>query len=233
MSTTILNACTKQVWKLIKCTSYLSIYLSLRIYLSVCLSESVHIYLSIYLLNFQVSTTILNACTKQVWKLIKCTSYLSIYLSLRIYLSVCLSEFVHIYLSTEFSRVYDNFKCLYKTSLETYWMQTIQTGEFHCSRTNVLLLTSEFGSSTRGERQFLKVFRNHTMLTTPQNVRHISWCFRSQFIFAGRDLQNLTAAATVENSIQWQRTQFSAPMAEAQLSAYMVQCQPSTPWSDP
>ena len=28
------------------------------------------------------------------------------------------------------------------------------------------LLTSEFGSSTRGERQFLKVFRNHTMLTT-------------------------------------------------------------------
>ena len=28
------------------------------------------------------------------------------------------------------------------------------------------LLTSDFGSSTRGDRQFLKVFRNHTMLTT-------------------------------------------------------------------
>ena len=29
------------------------------------------------------------------------------------------------------------------------------------------LFTSEFGSSTRGERLFLKVFRNHTMLTIP------------------------------------------------------------------
>ena len=40
---------------------------------------------------------------------------------------------------------------------------------------------------------------------------------RSQF--------NLTAAATVENSTQWQRTQFSAPMAETQLSVCMVQSQ--------
>ena len=30
-----------------------------------------------------------------------------------------------------------------------------------------VLLISDFSSSTRGERQFLKVFRNHTMLTTP------------------------------------------------------------------
>ena len=29
------------------------------------------------------------------------------------------------------------------------------------------LLTSDFGSSTLGERKFLKVFRNYTMLTTP------------------------------------------------------------------
>ncbi len=29
------------------------------------------------------------------------------------------------------------------------------------------LLTSDFSSSTRRERKFLKVFRNHTMLTTP------------------------------------------------------------------
>ena len=34
------------------------------------------------------------------------------------------------------------------------------------------LLTSDFGSSTRGERQFLKVFRNHTMLTTSFNGRN-------------------------------------------------------------
>ena len=32
------------------------------------------------------------------------------------------------------------------------------------------------------------------------NVRHISWCFRSQFIFASRDPKNLTAAVTAENS---------------------------------
>ena len=30
------------------------------------------------------------------------------------------------------------------------------------------------------------------------NVRHISWCFRSQFVFAGWDPKNLTA--TTENS---------------------------------
>ena len=33
--------------------------------------------------------------------------------------------------------------------------------------THRLLLISDFGSSTRGKRQFLKDFRNHTMLTTP------------------------------------------------------------------
>ena len=78
------------------------------------------------------------------------------------------------------------------------------------------LLTSEFCSSTRKERQFLRVFRNHTMLTTSLDVRHISCCFRSQLIFAGRDPKNLTATATVENSTLWLRTPFSAPMAEAQ-----------------
>ena len=32
---------------------------------------------------------------------------------------------------------------------------------------------------------------------------------------AGRDLQKLTAAATVDKSILWKRTPFFAPMAEA------------------
>ena len=54
------------------------------------------------------------------------------------------------------------------------------------------------------------------------NVRHISWCLRSQFIFAGPDPKNLT---TVEYSTLWQKNPFSAPMAEAQLSACMVQPQ--------
>ena len=42
------------------------------------------------------------------------------------------------------------------------------------------LLTSDFGSSTRGERQFLKVFRNHTMLTTLQRSAHLA--IQSQFL---------------------------------------------------
>ena len=37
------------------------------------------------------------------------------------------------------------------------------------------------------------------MLTTPPTFGNISWCFRSQFIFAGRDPKILTAAAKVEN----------------------------------
>ena len=62
-------------------------------------------------------------------------------------------------------------------------------------------------------------------MLTPHPTFGTSWCFRSQFIFAGRDLQNLTAAARVKNSTLWQRTPFSAPMAEAQLSICMVQSQ--------
>ena len=44
----------------------------------------------------------------------------------------------------------------------------------------------------RRETQFLKVFRNDTILTPPPKVRHISWCLRSQFISVGRDLKNST-----------------------------------------
>ena len=36
------------------------------------------------------------------------------------------------------------------------------------------------------------VIHNHTMLTPIPNVRHISWCFRSQFISTGRDPKNST-----------------------------------------
>ena len=61
-------------------------------------------------------------------------------------------------------------------------------------------------SGTNGFINFLTSVLRHeardtilTMLSIP-NVRHISWCFRSQFIFAGRDPKNLTAAATPENS---------------------------------
>ena len=46
---------------------------------------------------------------------------------------------------------------------------------------------------TRRETQFLKVFRNHTMLTPlPTFGKHILWCLRSQFISASRDPKNST-----------------------------------------
>ena len=47
-------------------------------------------------------------------------------------------------------------------------------------QTRTHLLTSDFGSSTRGERQFLKVFRNHTMLTTLQRLARL--VVQSQFL---------------------------------------------------
>ena len=90
------------------------------------------------------------------------------------------------------------------------------------------LLTFNFSSSTRGERDtILKSLSYHTMLTPPPTLG----TFRGVLDLnssSGRDSKNLTTATTVENSTLWQRTQFSAPMVEAQLSAGMVQCQPST-----
>ena len=41
------------------------------------IGQSSHKMYSANILNFQESTTILNACTKKVWKLIKGTSYLT------------------------------------------------------------------------------------------------------------------------------------------------------------
>ena len=45
---------------------------------------------------------------------------------------------------------------------------------------------------TWGERQFLKAYVNHTMLTpSPRCAQHILRCLRSQFIFAGWDPKNM------------------------------------------
>ena len=41
------------------------------------------------IVNFQESTTILNACTKNVWKLIECTTHVYIYIYIYIYIYVC------------------------------------------------------------------------------------------------------------------------------------------------
>ena len=63
-------------------------------------------------------------------------------------------------------------------------------------------INSDFSSSTRGE------WHNSYMLTIP-NARYISWCLKSHFISAGRDLKNLTTTATVENST----TRFHSPIS--------------------
>ena len=58
-------------------------------------------------------------------------------------------------------------------------------------RTFINFLTSEFGSSTRGEKDtILKSLSYHTMLRKLKTLGHISWSFRSPFIFAGRDPKN-------------------------------------------
>ena len=102
-----------------------------------------------------------------------------------------------------------------------------ETGD-SCSGTNGFLISSLWFFDTRRETQFLKVFCNHTMLTpyylTPMfGMSHGVLVLNSSLLVGIR--KNLTAAATVENSAQWQRTQFSAPIAEAQMSACMVQSQ--------
>ena len=72
------------------------------------------------------------------------------------------------------------------------------------------LLTSDFGFfDMRRETKCLKVFRNHTMLTLPTNVRHISWCPKNS---------TTSSMVKIKVSTQWQRTQLSASMVQYQLS---------------
>ena len=53
----------------------------------------------------------------------------------------------------------------------TYTNHTIQnTGDSVVSGTNGLLITLLRFFEMRGETQFLKVFQNHTMLTTPPTI---------------------------------------------------------------
>ena len=101
-----------------------------------------------------------------------------------------------------------------------------------CSGTNILLWTSDFGSSTRGERQFLKVFRNYTMLTTPS-----TFSASRGVLDLNSSSKKLNRCCNGRNSTLWQRTQFSACMLQSQilnclpqwqrtqLSAHMVQSQ--------
>ena len=73
-----------------------------------------------------------------------------------------------------------------------------------------VLLTSDFSSSTRGERHSSD-YANHL-----QHVAHLVM-FK---ISVGRDPKHPTTSSTAQIQIlpQWQRTQLSATMAQSQLS---------------
>ena len=59
------------------------------------LGQSSHKMYSNNIVNFQESTTILNACTKKVWKLIEGTTYMYIYIYIYIYIYVCVCVCVY------------------------------------------------------------------------------------------------------------------------------------------
>ena len=60
------------------------------------IGQSSHKMYSNNIVNFQESTTILNACTKKVWKLIECTTYTYIYIY--IYIDISSRIYINIYI---------------------------------------------------------------------------------------------------------------------------------------
>ena len=89
----------------------------------------------------------------------------------------------------------------------------------------LLLISVPKSTYHSGERQFLKVLRNHTMLATPQNVRLILW-----------SNLNLSKTWSVQTSQHHDRTHLLTPWSElnfnclplrqtTQLSSYMAQSQ--------
>ena len=96
-----------------------------------------------------------------------------------------------------------------------------ETGRFRCSDTNVLL-TSNFSSSSRTERQFLKLFRNHTKRTTSFNGRNPTLCpngRNSTIVFHGPTpiSQHHCRTPTSNCLPQWQTAQLTAYIVQSQL----------------
>ena len=87
-----------------------------------------------------------------------------------------------------------------------------------CSGTNTFINLWLHFFNTRRET-ILKSLSYHTMLTTPQRLAHL--VVQSQFLntIVGPQLLNIMVGTS------WQRTPFSAPLAEAQLTACMVHSQ--------
>ena len=113
------------------------------------------------------------------------------------------------------------------------------TGDF-VVQVQTHLLTSNSGSSTWGERQFIKVFRNHTMLTTSFNGQNPTLCpngRNSTIVFHGptsksqlpgwTQLLNIMVGTELFNTIIWTQLQLSA--IEADNPAVCRHCPKSTP----
>ena len=62
------------------------------------IAQSSHKMYSNNILNFRESTTILNACTKKVWKLIEGTTYICVSVCVCIYIYVCVFIYIYIYI---------------------------------------------------------------------------------------------------------------------------------------
>ena len=79
------------------------------------------------ILNFQESMTILNACTKKVWKLIESTTYVNLYLHMYIYVHihafmfiyVCtyMSNYLWMFLSINLLHTNHEYSCLNKCTI--------------------------------------------------------------------------------------------------------------------
>ena len=76
-------------------------------------------------------------------------------------------------------------KCIYKHICKIL-------GELCCPGMNGLLISWFQFIDSRRETQFLKSLSKSYYANPTPNVRHISWCLRSQFISAGRDPKNST-----------------------------------------
>ena len=116
------------------------------------------------------------------------------------------------------------YKSIFKYS------QIQNTGELRCSGTNVLLI-SDFSSSTRGERQFLQVFRIILCKQHP-NARHISWS-NLNFSTPWSDPNFSTSLSDHNFSTTWSDPNFSTSLSDHNFSTPWSDPNFSTTWSDP
>ena len=132
------------------------------------ISQSSHKMYSNNILNFQESTTILNAHTKKVWKLIVCASYFERHLQM----------------------LYSHYDINHNSNTNAY---TNTGGLFRFRYERVYQFLASVHGDTSRETQFLKKPILIIIWWLHPNTRRILWFLRSQFIPAGRDLKKSTA----------------------------------------